>query len=273
MYRGYTHFSGACTKSYISGDTILVTIVSKCSNIIFALSGGMFSSVRLRLEEIAKKQAGEIWVYAHVYAMILGVKNRLKGRVLIYVIFELAHATYVWFNLGKIMPVTWADQYVLEVGRELLKETIQLQTGSRIYQLQGLRPSTWYEVKISYPASIPARFSLQLIKGDSDLLLKQNRKLLNTEKLIFKNADANIQNDQKSQTYVMLTVEPEGVVAIPRGKEREMVIYNIVCDELMLGIPHKARWVVILAVVCLGIAFVIPSFLPPLLIRSDQLQG
>ncbi|XP_071733725.1 uncharacterized protein [Rutidosis leptorrhynchoides] len=166
-----------------------------------------------------------------------------------------------------------ADQSVLVVGQELLKETLQLQTGSRIYQLQGLRPRTWYEVKISYPASIPARFSLQLIKGDSDLLLKQNRKLLNTEKLIFKNDDdADLQNDQ-SQTYVMLTVEPEGVVAIPFGKEREMVIYNIVCDELMLGIPHKAWWVVILAVVCLGMAFVIPSFLPPFLICSDRTEG
>ncbi|XP_071730341.1 uncharacterized protein [Rutidosis leptorrhynchoides] len=173
-----------------------------------------------------------------------------------------------------IQVVCRADQYVLNVGQELQKETLPLQSGSRIYQLQGLRPSTWYEVKISYPASIPASFSLQLNKGDSDLLLKQNRKLLNTEKLIFKNDDdSDLRNDQ-SQTYVMLTVEPEGAVAIPYGKEREMVIYNIVCDELMLGIPHKAWWVVILAVVCLGMAFVIPSFLPPLLLmHSDRTRG
>lgn len=43
---------------------------------------------------------------------------------------------------------------ILKVGEELKKETILLQTGSRIYQLQGLRPSMWYEVKISYPASV-----------------------------------------------------------------------------------------------------------------------
>ncbi|KAK9077679.1 hypothetical protein SSX86_006016 [Deinandra increscens subsp. villosa] len=81
---------------------------------------------------------------------------------------------------------------VLNVGEELRKETIPLQSGSRIYQLQGLRPSTWYEVKISYPASIPASFSLQLKRGDSDLLLKHHRKLLNTEKLIFKNDDIDV---------------------------------------------------------------------------------
>ncbi|XP_076950746.1 uncharacterized protein LOC143623797 [Bidens hawaiensis] len=155
------------------------------------------------------------------------------------------------------------------VGEVLKEETIPLQSGSRIYQLQGLRPSTWYEVKISYPASIPACFSLQLKKGDSDLLLKPHRKLLNTEKLIFKNDDADLRNDQ-SETFVMLIVEPEGVVPIPNEKEREVVIYNIVCDELVLGIPHEASWVVILAVVCLGVAFMIPSFLPFVVISTDK---
>ncbi|KAJ0768781.1 hypothetical protein HanLR1_Chr03g0105611 [Helianthus annuus] len=116
---------------------------------------------------------------------------------------------------------------ILNVGEELKKETMPLQSGSRIYQLQGLRPKTWYEVKISYPAS--------------------------------------------SETFVVLTVEPEGVVAIPNGKERETVIYNIVCDELMLGIPHEAWWVVILAVVCLGVAFVIPSFLPSVELLSTDI--
>ncbi|XP_076951016.1 uncharacterized protein LOC143624178 [Bidens hawaiensis] len=161
---------------------------------------------------------------------------------------------------------------ILKVGEELKKETILLQTGSRIYQLQGLRPSMWYEVKISYPASIPASFSLQLKKGDSDLLLKHHRKLLNTEKLIFKNDDTDLHNDQ-SETFVMLTVEPEGVVAIPNEKEREVVIYNIVCNELVLGIPHEALWVVILAVVCLGVAFMIPSFLPFVVISTDRTRS
>ncbi|KVH91439.1 uncharacterized protein LOC112529700 isoform X2 [Cynara cardunculus var. scolymus] len=167
--------------------------------------------------------------------------------------------------LITLQVICRADRNILNVGEELQKETLPLQSGSRIYQLEGLRPRTWYEVKISYPASIPASFSLQLNKGNSDLLLKPQRKLLNTEKLIFKN---DLQDDQ-SGTYVMLTVEPEGVVAIPHGKERELVIYNIVCDELVVGIPHKAWWVVIMAVVCLGVAFAIPSFLPLVLMSTD----
>ncbi|KAL8264592.1 hypothetical protein R6Q59_022722 [Mikania micrantha] len=161
---------------------------------------------------------------------------------------------------------------ILNVGEELKKETIPLQSGVRIYQLQGLRPSMWYEVKISYPASIPASFSIQLKRGDSDSLLNHHRKLLNTEKLIFKNDDTDLRNNQ-SIMYVMLTVEPEGVVAIPNLKEREMVIYNIVCDELMLGIPYDAWWVVILAVVCLGVAFSVPFFLPSIVANTYKTEG
>ncbi|KAD4178724.1 hypothetical protein R6Q59_022316 [Mikania micrantha] len=161
---------------------------------------------------------------------------------------------------------------ILNVGEELKKETITLQSSSRIYQLQGLRRSTWYEVKISYPASIPASFSLQLKRGDPYSLLKHHRKLLNTEKLIFKNDDADLRDDQ-SKTYVMLTVEPEGVVAMPDIKEREMVIYNIVCDELLLGIPLDAWWVVTLAIVCLGVAFAIPPFLPSIVASTYRTRG
>ncbi|KAL5582723.1 hypothetical protein UlMin_015165 [Ulmus minor] len=46
------------------------------------------------------------------------------------------------------------DSKILKVGEELWKETLPLQMGSRLYQLQGLKPRTWYEVKISYPASL-----------------------------------------------------------------------------------------------------------------------
>ncbi|XP_059640434.1 uncharacterized protein LOC132282699 isoform X3 [Cornus florida] len=141
--------------------------------------------------------------------------------------------------------------------------------GSRLYQLEGLKPHTWYEVKISYPASIPSSFSLQLRRGNSDSGLKQRRKLLNTEKLIFKSDSMDLLRDQDG-TYVLVTVEPEGFVAMPHVQEQKYVIFNIVCDELLLGIPHEAWWVVILAVLCLGSAFVIPRFLPSFLLRTKR---
>ncbi|RVX17287.1 hypothetical protein CK203_003464 [Vitis vinifera] len=119
------------------------------------------------------------------------------------------------------------DSKVLNVGKELWKETLQLQMGSCLYQLQGLKPYTWYEVKISYPASIPASFSIQLKRGNSDLGLNRKRRLLNTEKLIFKTDNLDLFSIQDGM-YVLVTVEPAGVVAIPHTRERELVIFNIV---------------------------------------------
>ncbi|KAK3008998.1 hypothetical protein RJ639_013590 [Escallonia herrerae] len=162
------------------------------------------------------------------------------------------------------------ERRVLEVGKELWKEHLPLGMGSCLYQLQGLKSNTWYEVKISYPASIPASFSLHLKRGNSGPGLNRQRKLLNTEKLIFKsNTEDFLSNQGESETYVLVTVEPAGVVAIPQRRERQDVIFNIVCDELLLGIPHKAWLVVILVVICLGLAFVIPSLLPSYLLHKN----
>jgi hypothetical protein len=56
------------------------------------------------------------------------------------------------------------DRKVLIVGEELWKQTIPLQLGSRVYELQGLKSHTWYEVKISYPASVCIfSFSFRLV--------------------------------------------------------------------------------------------------------------
>ncbi|KAL0795093.1 hypothetical protein Bca101_066470 [Brassica carinata] len=116
------------------------------------------------------------------------------------------------------------DGKTLYVGKELWKETLPLQSGSRVYRLQGLKSSSWYEVKISYPASIPALFSLQLLRnGETGLKLNQMRRLLNTEKLIFK-TESYEQVDDKEGLYVLVTVEPEGIVAIPNFKERSTAL-------------------------------------------------
>ncbi|MED6221737.1 hypothetical protein PIB30_057613 [Stylosanthes scabra] len=160
-----------------------------------------------------------------------------------------------------------AQDKILRVGEELRRETLLLQGGSRFYQLENLKPHTWYEVKISYPASIPAIFSIQLQEDKSKLLLNNNRRLLNTEKLIFKSY-----GDEDKHNVLLVTVEPEGFPAIPHVQERQFIIFNIVCDELLLGIPHKAWWVVVLALLCLCIAFIIPSFLPPYLLPKNQVS-
>ncbi|XP_013585066.1 PREDICTED: uncharacterized protein LOC106293986 [Brassica oleracea var. oleracea] len=157
----------------------------------------------------------------------------------------------------------------LYAGKELRKETLPLQSGSRVYRLQGIKSSSWYEVKISYPASIPALFSLQLLRnGEMGLKLKQMRRLLNTEKLIFRTGSFE-QVDDKEGMYVLVTVEPEGIVAIPNFKERSFIIYNIVCEEQLFGIAYSCWSVVVLVVLCLVVAVSLPRFLPSYLLIKD----
>ncbi|CAM8916542.1 unnamed protein product [Rhodiola kirilowii] len=157
------------------------------------------------------------------------------------------------------------DIRLLKVGEELWKETLPLQMGSALYELHGLEPLKWYEVKISYPASIPASFSLRLIRDALDFGLPRLRKLLNTEKLIFQNDNST----NEGPLYALVTVMPEGVVAIPNAKEREFIIFNIVCDELLFGIPYKAWWVGALVMLCLALALMVPHYLPPFLLQSN----
>ncbi|XP_027081362.1 uncharacterized protein [Coffea arabica] len=104
-----------------------------------------------------------------------------------------------------------ANTKVLHVGKELLKETLPLQSGSCLYQLQGLRSNMWYEVKISYPASIPASFSLQLKNASSDPELNFGRKLLNTEKLIFKTDKLESLDDQFVMNYFLAFLTRPGM--------------------------------------------------------------
>ncbi|XP_026662377.2 uncharacterized protein LOC103712064 isoform X4 [Phoenix dactylifera] len=121
-----------------------------------------------------------------------------------------------------------ADIKALTVGDEIKEESLPLNMGQRIYELQGLKESAWYEVKISYPASIPARFSIHLETAAPELWLSKNRRLLNTEKIIFKPG-------KRKPVYVVVTVEAEGVVAKPNVKERELVVFNIAIP----GFPAK----------------------------------
>ncbi|XP_074589767.1 uncharacterized protein LOC141845603 [Curcuma longa] len=155
-----------------------------------------------------------------------------------------------------------ADLKTLRVGEEIKAETLPLRSGRRTYELLGLRRSSSYEVKISYPASIPAKFSIRLQRPGLELRSTKNRRLLDTEKLIFK-------AEQEESVFVSLTVENGGIIAKKNVPERELVIYNIVCDELTLGIPHDAWRVGIAALLCLLLGVVLSNFLfLPLLINK-----
>ncbi|KAF6139658.1 hypothetical protein GIB67_002463 [Kingdonia uniflora] len=191
-------------------------------------------------------------------------------RVVVYnVVFLFYLCRIIFGSTTSLNHETTIDSKVLTVGEELKQETLPLQLGSRLYQLHGLKSSRWYEVKISYPASIPASFSIQLKRHKFYKGFNGSRRLLNTEKLIFE-ADGDELSSVESSIYALVAVEPAGVVALPHVQERQFVSFNIVCDELLYGIPHKAWWVGILVLLCLGLALVLPHFLPSNLLQKNQ---
>ncbi|KAF5743217.1 hypothetical protein HS088_TW09G01282 [Tripterygium wilfordii] len=150
---------------------------------------------------------------------------RCADKVLHIIFFAVLYFILLCLLVSRI-DYHSIDSKILTVGEELWKETLPLQSGSRLYQLKGIKPSSWYEVKISYPASIPARFSVELKKDSAELGLNRNRRLLNTEKLIFKTDGVTALNN-KDKVFVLVTVEPEGFVAIPHVPERKFITYNI----------------------------------------------
>ncbi|KAL5541899.1 hypothetical protein UlMin_009609 [Ulmus minor] len=78
-----------------------------------------------------------------------------------------------WLNLQIILFLNYSK--ILKVGEELWKETLPLQMGSRLYQLQGLKPHTWYEVKISYPASLILLLKWAILQTDLTEMMENGK--------------------------------------------------------------------------------------------------
>ncbi|XP_020259020.1 uncharacterized protein LOC109835449 [Asparagus officinalis] len=122
---------------------------------------------------------------------------------------------------------------VLNVGEELKRQILPLKTGQSVYDVCSLKESRWYEVKISYPSSVPASFSLQMKSNAIYLGLNKNRRLLDTEKLTFK-TDHNNLNSGNSHMYLLVTVEPVGAVAKLGVQEGGLNMYKQYSKKLLI---------------------------------------
>lgn len=157
-----------------------------------------------------------------------------------------------------------SDVRKLKVGQELFSEKLALKGGWCIYVLEGLELPKSYEVKISYPASIPASFTIQLLKATLSQATRGGRRLLNTEKLMFRADESQgfEVHDGILSSYVFVKVEPAGVVAAPHIDDHEFAIFNILCEEVKFGIPLQAWWIALLGALAIMISAVAPMLLP-----------
>jgi hypothetical protein len=120
--------------------------------------------------------------------------------------------------------------------------------------LHSLKQATTYEVRVSYPATIPCDIHIDLLSEDGNSLTPPSaRRLLNVEKLIFRTDDAvTVDDGNGNDTAVMVRGEAPWVEVAARkagvhrdelrdGFGRRELVYDIVLERLELGvIPAEA---------------------------------
>ncbi|KAL0037476.1 hypothetical protein WJX79_010053 [Trebouxia sp. C0005] len=121
--------------------------------------------------------------------------------------------------------------------RAIASETLRF--GSESISLEDLKPDTGYEVRVSYPATVPSKVTLQLISRNSvQPVHTHRRQLMDTEKIIFYTDD--LATYQGQEHIVEIQAEATGIHRDGPAAKPEYFLYNIVLAELVFGVPRDA---------------------------------
>ncbi|RHZ79644.1 hypothetical protein Glove_143g22 [Diversispora epigaea] len=130
------------------------------------------------------------------------------------------------------------------------------------YILDGLEGGHTYEARISYAATSPSIFILEIMG------LEEAARILNKQKGL-QNNGSNFEPQEKVSTtkkLVRVRAIHEGVSVIP-GKDSQPVIYNIVLETLLFGVPRVAFKLILVLGVVMGLIYFI---LVPMIYKSLQ---
>ncbi|KAK9809975.1 hypothetical protein WJX72_002856 [[Myrmecia] bisecta] len=140
------------------------------------------------------------------------------------------------------------SQRTLLVG--VLTEFEQIRLGQEVveYHLVGLQANTQYELRVSYPATNPCKFDLQIAHNLQGGWMRGGaaRKLLDVNKLVFSTDESGLLQGQPP--VILLSATSAGVHRDGPSHLPSHVTYNIVLAELHLGIPRDSWPVAITAV-------------------------
>eukprot|EP01025_Chloroclados_australasicus_P044044 TRINITY_DN47466_c0_g1_i3.p1 TRINITY_DN47466_c0_g1~~TRINITY_DN47466_c0_g1_i3.p1 ORF type:complete len:196 (+),score=9.52 TRINITY_DN47466_c0_g1_i3:128-715(+) len=146
---------------------------------------------------------------------------------------------------------------VLHPRQPLTMQTLRF-GAEKTYTLQSLIPSQEYEVRVSYPATIPAAISFEWLDETHQNAQGRahQRRLLNLEKVTF------IANTA-GQPPGLLSVraDREGVHRDGPDSGNTMLMYNIELAPMFLGVPTCAFPVILFLLV--GVVIIV-AFLPAL---------
>ena len=173
-----------------------------------------------------------------------------------------------------------SDQVALKVGIEHVTGQGQDPPPIR-YRLQDLEVGASYELRISYPATTPARFFMSMASSFSssshetlsDALSlpgkkrrrRPRRRLLDTEKIIF--------TSDTTTADVLITAEPGGVFPSHLAHlYMRPVIYNIVLEKLHLGVPQEAWEMILLCVILVAVSVAIAPWLLEKIVQEANFE-
>ena len=123
------------------------------------------------------------------------------------------------------------------------------------YQLLGLKAGHQYEARVSYPASLPARVTLQLT-GITSTAAFARRRLLDTEKIIFRvSPDGSVAGHPRP--LLLLTAHSSSPHRDGPGGGSQQLIYNILVQELWLVVPTDTFPLISFAVLLLVVILLI----------------
>ncbi|GMH33067.1 hypothetical protein BSKO_00901 [Bryopsis sp. KO-2023] len=137
----------------------------------------------------------------------------------------------------------------LIVKQGLTAQKLMMGKEDKVYRLIGLKRNKSYEVRVSYPATIPCKISLGVFRSKEGISSSSKfRKLLNVEKLIFNSEESDVM-------FAKMHAEADGVRPLAVNEPQDWLLYNIVLEEVMFGIPVDSFPVIAMAVAILVVAF------------------
>eukprot|EP00668_Euglena_longa_P014640 GGOE01018636.1.p3 GENE.GGOE01018636.1~~GGOE01018636.1.p3 ORF type:complete len:144 (+),score=32.02 GGOE01018636.1:3-434(+) len=135
------------------------------------------------------------------------------------------------------------------------------------YRIVGLAPSASYEIKVSYPATMPATFEVLWGAAQS----QTSRRLLNTHKEIFAtdgHGQVKVEGQLGTTEFMLLALRESHSYDIAR-EQREAILYNIVVAPVLFGVPTEAYPLILVGLLCVAVVwYLTPAAMR--LIRGDQ---
>lgn len=167
---------------------------------------------------------------------------------------HLIIASILLIAVGKVFSVTTVHQLVVRQPR--FTDVLNFGSDGVLYELVDLQPRTQYEVRVSYPATIPSLIYFSWESDDEASAIRelQRRRLLNLEKVMFT-------TDLKAHPPGLLRVsaDREGVHRDGPNAGNTLLYYNIELAPAIMGVPVVAFPVIMYILIgCVVIAYWVP---------------